>query len=66
MRGNSTNKGREARGSWRPLSRELVDREELVDFKQGSGIIRFAFFKETLLRWKEKIQGLREEMVRSH
>ena len=43
-----------------------MDREELVDFKQGSGIIRFAFFKETVLRWKEKIQGLREEMVRSH
>jgi len=44
----------------------LVDREKLVDFKQGSGIIRFAFFKESLLRWKAKIQGLREEMVRSH
>ena len=32
----------------------MVDREERVDFKQGSGIIRFAFFKETLVEVERK------------
>ena len=31
-----------------------MDREERVDFKQGRGIIRFAFFKETLVEVERK------------